>query len=140
MATSGIKSSGQNGSRKPPANKDYEPVDPEMSDLDRRRQALEDAMRQHQKPVAMHQAGTSGQAGFGRAMKLSTEFVAGILVGAGLGYLIDQFAGTTPWGMIIFLFVGFGAGIVNVLRAAGMVAEPEGRVRKDSGPDKDNMA
>ena len=35
-------------------------------------------------------------------MKLSSEFIAGIAVGAGLGYVIDNFAGTAPWGMIVF--------------------------------------
>ena len=97
-------------------------------------------MRPHRKQVSEQRAGSGDQAGFGRAMRLSTEFVAGILVGAGIGYLIDQLAGTTPWGMIIFLLVGFGAGILNVLRAAGMVAEPEGRMRKDARPDRDKQA
>jgi ATP synthase protein I len=40
--------------------------------------------------------------GYAAAMKLSSEFIAGILVGAFLGYLLDHFAGTGPWGMIVF--------------------------------------
>jgi ATP synthase protein I len=44
-------------------------------------------------------------------------------------------AGTSPWGLIIFLLLGFGAGVLNVLRSAGMVAEaglkaPEKGARK----------
>ena len=68
---------------------------------------------------------TGGMAGFGQALKLSSEFIAGIAVGVGLGWLIDRVAGTSPWGLIIFLFLGFGAGVLNVLRSAGMVAELE---------------
>jgi len=62
--------------------------------------------------------------GYAVAMKLSSEFVAAIIVGALLGYLLDHFAGTGPWGMIVFLLLGFGAGVLNVMRAAGMVASP----------------
>ncbi len=62
-------------------------------------------------------------------MKLSTEFVAGVVVGAGLGWLIDRGLGTSPWGLIIFLLLGFCAGVLNVLRSAGVVAEPRDRMR-----------
>lgn len=62
-------------------------------------------------------------ASMGQAMKLSSEFIAGIIAGAGLGWFIDRVAGTNPWGLIICLFLGFGAGTLNVLRAAGYVAE-----------------
>lgn len=62
--------------------------------------------------------------GFAEAMKLSSEFISAIIVGALLGYLLDRFASTTPWGMIVFLLLGFCAGVLNVLRAAGKVAAP----------------
>lgn len=58
-----------------------------------------------------------------QAVKLSSEFIAGIIVGAVLGWFIDRVLGTNPWGLIIFLFLGFGAGTLNVLRSAGYVAE-----------------
>jgi ATP synthase protein I len=62
--------------------------------------------------------------GYAVAMKLSSEFVAAVIVGALLGYLLDHFAGTAPWGMIILLLLGFCAGVLNVMRSAGMVASP----------------
>lgn len=55
---------------------------------------------------------------FARAARLSSEFVGGVLVGGGLGWLIDHFLGTSPLGMIVFLLLGFAAGVVNVIRAA----------------------
>lgn len=73
--------------------------------------------------AAEARASTSRQ-GYAVAMKLSSEFIAAIIVGALLGYLLDHFAGTGPWGMIILLLLGFCAGVVNVMRAAGMVASP----------------
>ena len=78
--------------------------------------------------------GSGELAGFGQALKLSSEFVAGIAVGAGLGWLIDKAAGTSPWGLIVFLLLGFAAGVLNVLRSAGLVAEPKGGIsRSDPG-------
>ena len=56
-----------------------------------------------------------------RGMRLSAEFVAGILVGAALGWLIDRWLGTSPWGMIVLLLFGFAAGVLNMVRAAGVV-------------------
>ncbi|RUV49194.1 ATP F0F1 synthase subunit I, partial [Mesorhizobium sp. M7A.F.Ca.MR.228.00.0.0] len=62
-------------------------------------------------------------AGYGQALKLSSEFIAGVVVGAGIGWIIDRLAGTSPWGLIVFLLLGFGAGVLNVMRSAGVVAE-----------------
>lgn len=63
------------------------------------------------------------RAGIALAFRLSSEFIAAIVVGAVFGFGIDQFFGSTPWGMIVFLLLGFAAGVLNALRSAGMVAE-----------------
>jgi ATP synthase protein I len=55
-----------------------------------------------------------------RGFRLSTELVAGVLVGAALGWLLDRWLGISPWGMIVFLLLGFAAGVLNVMRAAGV--------------------
>jgi ATP synthase protein I len=52
-------------------------------------------------------------------MKLASEFVAGVLAGAGIGYLLDRIAGTQPFGLVFFLLLGFVAGVLNVLRSIG---------------------
>jgi ATP synthase protein I len=56
-----------------------------------------------------------------RGFRLSTELVAGVLLGAGIGWLIDRGLGISPWGLIVFLLLGFVAGVLNVMRAAGVV-------------------
>ena len=61
-------------------------------------------------------------AGYARGFRLSSELVAGVLVGAGLGWLIDRAFGISPWGLIVFLLLGFAAGVLNVMRSAGLVA------------------
>jgi ATP synthase protein I len=59
--------------------------------------------------------------GFGLALRMASEFVAGVLVGAALGWGLDRVAGTSPWGLIGLLLLGFGAGVLNVVRAAGQM-------------------
>ena len=62
--------------------------------------------------------------GFARGFRLSTELVAGVLVGAAIGWLLDKWLGISPWGLIVFLLLGFAAGVLNVMRAAGIVRDP----------------
>ena len=59
--------------------------------------------------------------GYARGFRLSSELVAGVLVGAGLGWFIDRLFGISPWGFIVFLLLGFVAGVLNVMRSAGVV-------------------
>ena len=97
----------------------------EPDGLEKRRRDLEAALaaRRPKEPSNAGGAKTGGVSGYGNALRLSSEFIAGTLVGAGLGWFIDEMAGTSPWGLIIFLLLGFGAGVLNVLRSAGLVAE-----------------
>lgn len=62
--------------------------------------------------------------GYALAVKLSSEFIAAVFVGAVIGYLIDKYVGSAPWGMIVFLLLGFAAGVLNVLRSVGAVESP----------------
>lgn len=59
----------------------------------------------------------SGSPSTGKALRAATDLVAALFVGGFLGYWIDQWLGTKPWGMIIFFFLGFGAGFMNIYRA-----------------------
>jgi ATP synthase protein I len=61
-------------------------------------------------------------------LRLSSELVAGVLVGAALGWGFDRLLSTSPWGLIIFLLLGFTAGVINVMRAAGVMAKQSERL------------
>ena len=60
---------------------------------------------------------------YARGFRMSTELVAGVVVGALIGWLLDRWLGLSPWGLIVFLLLGFAAGVLNVMRAAGVVRE-----------------
>jgi ATP synthase protein I len=54
--------------------------------------------------------------------RLSSELVAGVVVGASIGWGFDRLLSTSPFGLIVFLLLGFVAGVVNVVRSAGAVS------------------
>lgn len=93
-------------------------------ELEARRSALAGklAERRSREPSGNDGDGEA-QKGYALAVKVSSEFIAGVVVGAVLGYGFDHVLGTSPWGMIVFLMLGFAAGVLNVLRAVGKVAE-----------------
>ena len=67
--------------------------------------------------AAAEQRRQSDMSGLSRGFRLASEFAAAIIVGAGLGYLIDMVLPTRPWGMVVLLLLGFAAGVLNVVRA-----------------------
>ena len=54
----------------------------------------------------------------GKALKLSTEMVAAVMVGSIMGFILDSWFDSKPWLTIIFFFVGATAGLLNVIRSA----------------------
>ena len=54
----------------------------------------------------------------GLAFRVGVELVAGVAVGAAIGYGLDHWLGTGPWLMIVFFFLGAAGGMMNVFRAA----------------------
>jgi ATP synthase protein I len=63
----------------------------------------------------------------GRGFQLSSELIAGVVVGALIGWGFDRLLSTSPFGMIVFLLLGFVAGVVNVVRSAGVAPNKTGR-------------
>jgi len=60
----------------------------------------------------------SNAASLGKALKISTELVAAVVVGSTIGFLLDNWFGTKPLLTICFFFMGVSAGILNVFRSA----------------------
>lgn len=100
-------------------------------DLDVRRDALDKALAGHKAKAdaEIAEQQRKSQTSYAQAFRLSSEFIAGIVAGGGIGFLLDALAGTSPWGLIVFLLLGFGAGVFNVLRSAGIMAQPDRRIK-----------
>ena len=76
-------------------------------------------------------------AGWAEATKIASEFIAGIIVGVGIGWFFDRLFGTSPFGLIVFLMLGFAAGVLNVLRTQGVVADAGAKLRKEPPKSRD---
>jgi ATP synthase protein I len=82
------------------------------------------------------------QQGLGLGLRIGIELVGAIGVATGLGWAIDRWLGTRPWGIIVLFFLGVAAGMLNVYRAVSGISTPVGyrRPGEDSpvlrpGPD-----
>mgnify|MGYP006089870589 CR=1 FL=1 len=65
----------------------------------------------------------SNAASLGKALKISTELIAAVVVGATIGFLLDSSFDTKPLLTICFFFMGVAAGILNVFRSAKKMNE-----------------
>lgn len=87
---------------------DPPPLDEFSSRLEAARKAVD--------PNSEDPNATRGRA-MGEGFRLGSELLAAMIVGPGLGLLIDRLAGTSPWGLIAGILIGFAAGIRNVASA-----------------------
>ena len=60
----------------------------------------------------------SNAASLGKALKISTELVAAVVVGSIIGFLLDGWFDTKPLLTFCFFFMGVAAGILNVFKSA----------------------
>ena len=114
------------------------------SELELRRQRLgavlsgkDDEERRQRDVAGRRRESASGMAA---AIKISSEFIAGVVVGVVIGWTIDRIFGTSPWGLIIFLLLGFCAGVFNVLRTPGLIAVSKSERGMDLKPSDKNAA
>ena len=61
---------------------------------------------------------SSNAASLSKALKISTELVAAVVVGTILGFILDNWFDTKPLFIICFFFLGVTAGILNVIKSA----------------------
>lgn len=78
-----------------------------------------------------HNRGSSGARGdeqestaAGIAMRLGMEMVLSVVVAVVIGWGLDEWLGTAPWLLLVFLPLGIVAGILNVVRAARGMQHP----------------
>lgn len=78
--------------------------------------------------------------GMALAGRVTTELVAGIVVGTFIGWALDNWLGTTPTLMVVFFFLGSAAGMMNVWRALTGQGMAAGFVNEKSSQADENKA
>jgi len=82
---------------------------------------LDKASADRRETAATRTRSKSDSKALGQALRYSAEFVSGVVAGGIVGWIIDRLAGTSPWGLIVCLILGFCAGMLNLMRASGVV-------------------
>jgi ATP synthase protein I len=54
----------------------------------------------------------------GRYSALGLEMAISVVIGLGVGYYLDKWLGTGPWLTIVWIAIGFAAGVRSLYRAA----------------------
>ena len=101
-----------------------------LEDLDKRIEALKasvddtgDHMEEHYSQAQL-------------AWRMVIELVAGLAIGFGIGYGLDSLFGTMPIFLVIFILLGFAAGVKTMLRSANEIQSK--MTEAASGEDGDN--
>lgn len=88
--------------------------DPRMQALEARLKAAREREQARDRP-----AGSPGDAQYRAGSKVLADLLGGVMGGLFLGWVIDQFAGTRPWGLLVMLFAGIGVAFRNIVRNSG---------------------
>lgn len=107
------------------------PNDPQADDLQEFDAKLRAARQAHQEqdPDRAQQSPQSG-------LRYGMEFIGGVLAGALLGWFIDQLFDTAPFGLVVFLLLGFASGLLTAIRSAKKAADEA----EEDGNDPDASA
>src|SRR5829696_7058221 len=72
------------------------------------------------------------QQGMALGLRIGVEFVVAIVVATALGWALDRWLGTAPWGAILLFFLGVGTGMVSVYRAVAGIKMAVGYRRPET--------
>ena len=69
------------------------------------------------------------------AWRMVIELVAGLGLGFGIGYGLDYLFGTSPIFLVLFIFFGFAAGVLTMMRSAKEVQTKWQEVAEETGEE-----
>ena len=107
---------------------------PSLEELDSR---LKKIQEERQRPEGLGMPPTRT----GQSLHLGIEMAATLAVGGGVGWFLDRWLDTSPWLLIVFLFLGIGAGLSNAFRLArkyGAELERRERIRGGTPPREED--
>lgn len=113
------------------------PERPSLEELDARLRAA----REHQ--ATRRRAGKSkqaeGQGGLGFALRIGSDLVAALIVGVGIGVLLDYWLGTKPWMLVLFFVFGAAAGFLNIFRRVAGYGLAAGYKKPETGSKDETL-
>ena len=113
---------GGNGSRDK-SSSDEAALSARLGSLDHRLSEIQGSRKiRTDQPGAENGDGAARASAMALGFRLSSELVAGVVVGAVIGWGFDRLLSTSPFGFIVFVLLGFVAGVVNVVRSAGVAS------------------
>ncbi len=101
--------------------------DPDPDERLRRLEERIEAVKKAQKPPP--RAATEGISQAGLAWQMIVELVTGLAIGFGIGFGLDWVFGTRPLFLVLFVLLGFGAG-VNVMLGTARKVQKEAKAVK----------
>lgn len=92
-----------------------EPIgeDARIDALEERLRAAREREDQRNQPKA-----TGADANYRMGNRVLADLLGGIGGGALIGWVIDRFAGTAPWGLLVMMFLGIIVAFRNIIRMA----------------------
>lgn len=93
--------------------------DARLDALDERLRAAREREEARIKPVVGAEADENYRAG----NRVLAELLGGIVGGVFLGWVIDHFAGTAPWGLLVMMFLGIFVAFRNIIRMSNRRAD-----------------
>lgn len=96
---------------------------PELPELKRRLGKVRDRRAGEIRKASSRSNGGASDIGVG--VKVAVDLVAGVGFGGGIGWSLDWWLGTKPWLLVVFLMLGFAAGLLNVVRTANQASKPK---------------
>ena len=90
-----------------------EPIgeDARIDALEKRLKAAQEREGQRNKPQVQ-----GSDANYRLGNRVLAELLGGMIGGALIGWVIDRFAGTSPWGLLVMLFLGIIVAFRNIIR------------------------
>ncbi len=106
---------------------------PSLDKLATRLRSAREHRKAGRRPGGTDSGAPGGASGVGTALRIGVELVSALIVGVGIGLVLDWWLDTRPLFLVVFFLLGAGAGFVNVYRATAGYGLAVGYRRQDGG-------